>query len=252
MQEPNFTNNKVVTVRLGDSVGPYRVTKILTHQVELVGPGGTISVPLAGLPGAVSVASSTGPSSAGTVQSQAGELPPHRGLKNPNEIVIPRGDPRRNFPASAVLVGAGAVVGGVASQAPQPQSTQLRTASPVRDVSVPAAMQTPQPELPPHRGLKNPNEIVIPRGDPRRNFPASAVLVGAGAVVGGLASQAPQPQSTQLRTASPVRDVSVPAAMQTPPPELAPHRGLKNPNEIVIPRGDPRRNFPASKMLIGG
>jgi hypothetical protein len=25
VQEPNFTNNKVVTVRLGDSVGPYRV-----------------------------------------------------------------------------------------------------------------------------------------------------------------------------------------------------------------------------------
>jgi len=178
VQEPNFTNNKVVTVRLGDSVGPYRVTKILTHQVELAGPGGTISVPLAGLPGAVSVASSTGPSSAGTVQSQAGELPPHRGLKNSNEIVIPRGDPRRNFPASAVLVGAGAVVGGVASQAPQPQSTQLRTASPVRGVSVPAAMQTPPPELAPQRALNNPNAIVIPRGDPRRNFPASKMLIG--------------------------------------------------------------------------
>jgi hypothetical protein len=105
VQEPNFTNNKVVTVRLGDSVGPYRVTKILTHQVELAGPGGTISIPLAGLPGAVSVASSAGPSSSGAAQRSAGELPPHRGLNNPNEIVIPRGDPRRNFPASKMLIG---------------------------------------------------------------------------------------------------------------------------------------------------
>jgi hypothetical protein len=173
VQEPNFTNNKVVTVRLGDSVGPYRVTKILTHQVELAGPGGTISVPLAGLPGAVGVASS-----AGTMERPVGELPPHNGLKNPNEIVIPRGDPRRNFPASSILVGAGAVVAPVGSQASQSQATQLQTASPVRSVPVPAAMQVPPPELPPHPGLNNPNEIVIPRGDPRRNFPASQMLIG--------------------------------------------------------------------------
>jgi hypothetical protein len=172
VQEPNFTSNKVVTVRLGDSVGPYRVTKILTHQVELAGPGGTISVPLAGSPGAVSVASS-----AGTVQRPAGEMPPHAGLSNPNEIVIPRGDPRRNFPASDFLVGAGAVVGGVASQAWQPQASQPRAAS-AQAVPVPAAMQTPPPELPPHRALNNPSEIVIPRGDPRRNFPASKMLIG--------------------------------------------------------------------------
>jgi hypothetical protein len=104
VQEPNFTNNKVVTVRLGDSVGPYRVTKILTHQVELTGPGGPVSVPLAGSPGAVSVASS-----AGTVQRPMGalppELPPHPALNNPNAIVIPRGDPRRNFPTSKMLIG---------------------------------------------------------------------------------------------------------------------------------------------------
>lgn len=173
VQEPNFTNNKVVTVRLGDSVGPYRVTKILTHQVELTGPGGTISIPLAGLPGAVGVASS-----AGTAERPAGELPPHPGLKNPNEIVIPRGDPRRNFPASEILVGAGAVVAPVGSNAWQSQATQLQTASPARSVPVPAAMQTPAPELPPHSGLKNPNEVVIPRGDPRRNFPASKMLIG--------------------------------------------------------------------------
>jgi hypothetical protein len=178
VQEPNFTNNKVVTVRLGDSVGPYRVTKILTHQVELTGPGGTVSIPLAGLPGAVSVASSAGTSSPGTVQRPAGEMSPHPALSNPNAKVIPRGDPRRDFPAFRLLGGAGApLVGGVASQAGQPQATQLRAASPVRDVAVPAAMQTPPPELPPSPALNNPNAKVIPRGDPRRNFPVSKMFI---------------------------------------------------------------------------
>jgi hypothetical protein len=177
IQEPNFTKNKVVTVRLGDSVGPYRVTKILTHQVELTGPGGTVSLPLAGLPGAVSVASSAGASSPGTVQQPAGEMPPHPALNNPNAIVSPRGDPRRDFPASRFLVGAGAVVGGAASQAPQPQVAAPRAAS-AQDVPVPAATQTPSQELPPHPALNNPNAIVIPRGDPRRNFPASKMLIG--------------------------------------------------------------------------
>ena len=182
VQEPTFTGNKVVTVRLGDSVGPYRVTKILTHQVELAGPGGTISVPLAGSPGAVSVASSTGTpsagtSSAGTVQRPAGEMPPHPALNNPNATVIPRGDPRRNFPASEFLGGAGAAAGGVASQARQPQASQPPAAS-SRDVPVPAAMQTPPHEIPTHPALNNPNAIVIPRGDPRRNFPTSKMFIG--------------------------------------------------------------------------
>jgi hypothetical protein len=177
VQEPAFTGNKVVTVRLGDSVGPYRVTKILTHQVELAGPGGTISVPLAGSPGGVSVASSAGTSSSGTVQRPAGEMPPHPALNNPNATVIPRGDPRRNFPASMIPGGAGAVVGGVASQAQQPQASQPRAAS-ARDVPVPAAAQTPPPEMPAHPALNNPNAIVIPRGDPRRNFPTSKMFIG--------------------------------------------------------------------------
>ena len=166
VQDPNFTNNKIVTVRLGDSVGPYRVTKILTHQVELTGPGGTVSIPLAGLPGAVSVASS-----AGTAQRPAGEMPPHPALSNPNAVVIPRGDPRRNFPASMFQTGAGApLVGGVASQALQPPRAQPRAAS-AQGVPVSAAMQAPVPGAPA-------TVVAIPRGDPRRNFPVSIMFNG--------------------------------------------------------------------------
>ncbi len=108
LQEPTFTNNQIVTVRPGDSVGPYRVTKILEDKVELVGPGGTVFVPLAGAPGTVSVAASPE-----TKQPSVHELPPHPALKNPEAIVISRGDPRRNFPASDLLIGAGALVDGI-------------------------------------------------------------------------------------------------------------------------------------------
>lgn len=169
VQEPNFTNNKVVTVRLGDSVGPYRVTKILTHQVELTGPGGPVSVPLAGLPGAVSVASSAGMSSSGTVQQPAGEMPSHLALGHSPAILIPRGDPRRDFPASQFFVGAGAVITGAASQAWQPQAQPQAAPpwlAPAQNVPVPAAMQAPTPA------------ILIPRGDPRRDFPTSKMFIG--------------------------------------------------------------------------
>jgi len=167
VQEPNFTNNKVVTVRLGDSVGPYRVTKILTHQVELTGPGGTISVPLAGLPGAVSVASS-----AGTVRRPAGEMPPAPALSNPKVIVIPRGDPRRDFPVSVMFPekfrGSTA-----ASGESQPQTSELQAASPAWNSPVPPAMQTLAVGAPP-------KVIVIPRGDPRRDFPVSVMFKSPG------------------------------------------------------------------------
>ena len=164
VQEPNFTNNKVVTVRLGDSVGPYRVTKILTHQVELTGPGGTVSVPLAGVPGAVGVASS-----AGTDQRPGGDMSPPPALDKPNVIVLPQGDPRRDFPTSKMFVGAGAVI--TENQAWQPPAAQPRAAS-VQNVPVPAAMRAAAPGA-------QPNAIVLERGDPRRDFPTSKMFIGA-------------------------------------------------------------------------
>jgi hypothetical protein len=186
LQEPVFTGNRVVTVRVGDSVGPYRVTKILENQVELQGPGGTVSVPLAGAPGAVSVAASRE-----TLKRPAEERSPQPAVKNPEPIVIPRGDPRRDFPASTLLIGAGARVGEVrkqASQAPsseQPAVSSVPLVPPAAARPIPASMQTPPPDLPPHPALSNPQAIVIPRGDPRRNFPASTLLIGAGALAGG-------------------------------------------------------------------
>src|SRR5262249_56548779 len=66
LEEPTFTGNKIVTLRQGDQIGPYRLTKILEDQVELEGPGGKVVVPLACGGGAISGAAiPAGPGRAG-------------------------------------------------------------------------------------------------------------------------------------------------------------------------------------------
>jgi len=117
LQEPSLTQDQVVTLRQGDSIGPYRLTKILEDQVELEGPVGKFSVPLSGAsataaksqephpqappPSAVTVSASVpGPSVPvpEEMHNKPEILPPHPALNNPNAIVIPRDDPRRKFP----------------------------------------------------------------------------------------------------------------------------------------------------------
>ena len=183
LQEPTFTNNQIVTLRVGDRVGPYRLTKILEDQVELEGPSGKVVVPLAGAGGAITVA--TIPSGSANTESPSHELPPHPALNNPEAIVVPRGDPRRNFPAADLLMGAGAEVGG--PRVGQAAGRQFVAAPPPAVIDrgvVPAAKQTPPPELPPPSAAQNSNATVVPRGDPSRNFPAATLLIGAGAQTG--------------------------------------------------------------------
>jgi len=173
VQEPTLTDNKIVTVRVGDSVGPYRVTKILTHQVEFTGPGGPVSVPLAGVPGAIDVASTAGTGQPPTPElPSAPEMPPPGALTNHPEIVLPRGDPRRNFPTAEMWGGTPSVVGWAASQASQPPAVSAQ------DVPVPAATRATAPEPAQPGALTNHPEIFLPRGDPRRNFPTSRFLIG--------------------------------------------------------------------------
>ena len=173
IQEPTLTKDKVVTVRLGDSLGPYRVTKILSHQVELTGPGGTVVIPLAGAPGGVAVASVAGtakPPAVETPSRPVAALPP---VPAPN-AVIPIGDPRGHFPASRFLLGAGATISGPASEGPSVQAAEAQTTQPgvtsTQTAAAPAAAQAP--------GAPQPN-VMLPRGDPRRGFPASKFLIGA-------------------------------------------------------------------------
>lgn len=48
LREPTYTENAIIPVRPGDTVGPYRVSRILDDRIELEGPGGTLSVLLSG------------------------------------------------------------------------------------------------------------------------------------------------------------------------------------------------------------
>jgi hypothetical protein len=86
LQEPRLTGNRVVLVRRGDSVGPWRVTAIHKNRVELTGPGGAIFVPLHNADGAA-VAAAGGPAPAAAAASPAPEAPS-----------VPLGDPSRREP----------------------------------------------------------------------------------------------------------------------------------------------------------
>lgn len=56
LQEPSLTKDQTVALRPGESIGPYRLTKILDDRVELAGPHGTFVVLLAGAQGPVTAA----------------------------------------------------------------------------------------------------------------------------------------------------------------------------------------------------
>src|SRR5213593_34679 len=46
LQEPTLTQNRVIALRPGESIGSYRLEKIRGDRVEVAGPGGTVLVPL--------------------------------------------------------------------------------------------------------------------------------------------------------------------------------------------------------------
>jgi len=44
LEEPTHTGNHVISVRTGESIGPYRLTRIMEDRVELEGPAGKVVV----------------------------------------------------------------------------------------------------------------------------------------------------------------------------------------------------------------
>jgi hypothetical protein len=68
LQEQSLTGNRVVTMRPGESIGPYRLIRILEDRVELQGPGGTVLVPVYNAQGpAATAVASAAPGAAGGV-----------------------------------------------------------------------------------------------------------------------------------------------------------------------------------------
>jgi len=178
IQEPTFTNNKIVTVRPGDRVGPYRVAKILEDQVVLEGPSGAVSVPLAGAP-----APRTAVAAVPAAKRSPGHEPQTAAVAGAPPVVVPRGDPRRNFPGAdsydykppknwnANLKPQQSALGGQtqSSNAPGTSSGSGSVAAASTPSSTPSASS----------GSGGTGSVIIPPGDPRRSFPASSVLIGA-------------------------------------------------------------------------
>lgn len=156
LQEPTFTKNQIVTVRPGDSVGPYRVTRILQHQIELAGPAGTFSVPLAGTAGT--------PTTGASVTAAA--MPPSpepAGGAMPTATTPPAASPAP-YVASPAPAASAPVPTNPAMYPPVPPSV---AASHNAETLGSAPAQGYQP---PNPAYNNPHAIVIERGDPRREF----------------------------------------------------------------------------------
>ena len=156
LHEPTLTQSRVIALRPGESIGSYRLEKILDDRVELKGPGGTVLVPLySGAPAAVA-------SAAGSGSARPGPAP------SPNAPAAPGAEPavkpdraerqveRRARLEQALEKRAAAQKGseaGVQPAAPSPNNStdsadKLSPSNPYKD---------------------NPNVLFLPRGDPRRS-----------------------------------------------------------------------------------
>ena len=75
LQEPELTRNEIVTVRIGESVGPWKLTQFRDNGVELDGPAGKVLVPL-GAPGsAVAAGAPVNPAAASPAMPLPGNDP---------------------------------------------------------------------------------------------------------------------------------------------------------------------------------
>jgi hypothetical protein len=139
LQEPRLTGDRVVLVRRGDSVGPWRVTAILRNRVELQGPGGTVVVPLHNA-GGTAVATSGAPAASAPSQP-------------PSAPSVPLGDPSRREAITQFMDFL--KPGGAGSEAPAPAQTAPR-------------IWLPEVSTPPTQATEPPKTIYFGKGDPRR------------------------------------------------------------------------------------
>lgn len=108
LQEPNLTKNQVVALRIGEAIGPYRLTKVLDDRVELAGPQGAFVVLLAGAQGPARVAAPTPPKPAPVREST-----PTNDPNDPDRVVIlPPGPPLAPLPPGTPRVDFGSLLRG--------------------------------------------------------------------------------------------------------------------------------------------
>ena len=108
LQEPLLTQNQPVALRPGESIGPYRLTKIYEDRVDMVGPGGAFSVMLAGIQGATAAAAPP--------QPRPVTLPAPVDTSGHEVIVLPPGPPLAELPPGTPRVDFGSLLRGITPQ----------------------------------------------------------------------------------------------------------------------------------------
>ena len=106
LQEPQLTQNQPVAMRPGETIGPYRLTKILEDRVELMGPGGPISVLLAGVTGPAA------PAAAMTPPPPPRMAEPVPGTGPDRVVILPPGPPLAPLPPNTPRVDFGSLLRG--------------------------------------------------------------------------------------------------------------------------------------------
>ena len=110
LQEPQLTQNQPIAMRPGETIGPYRLTKILEDRVELVGPGGPLSVLLAGVAGPAMPAPAMAPPSPPRMAEPVPGTGPDR------VVILPPGPPLAPLPPGTPRVDFGSLLRGVLPQ----------------------------------------------------------------------------------------------------------------------------------------
>ena len=106
LQEPLLTQNEPVALRPGESIGPYRLTKIYEDRVEMMGPGGSFSVMLAGIQGPAAAAAPPTPRPRPAPVDTSGH----------EVIVLPPGPPLAELPPGTPRVDFGSLLRGITPQ----------------------------------------------------------------------------------------------------------------------------------------
>jgi hypothetical protein len=152
LQEPDLTRNEIVALRIGQSVGPWKLTRFLDNGVELDGPVGKVLVPLqnVGAGGtAVAAGAPAGPAPAAASTARTFPRDPASQIATPSAPVNPLpgfvGDAHRPVPnASALSEAFSRARAARAQQQAENASNQPREAAPagsqaVRGPSTPSA-----------------------------------------------------------------------------------------------------------------
>lgn len=177
IQEPTLTQGKVIVLRPGETVGPYRLGKVEDDRVELEGPGGKMMVPLyARAPGAPAAPGATAgrtpaPVVVSTPGPQPGRMagaPPAAGPGiPPRAAATPPASTAPDETTAEDRERAGTAAASVSGRPMPYHPPSNHPATP----PVPLAQRT---DLTPQdvKALSTPG-ITIPFGDPRTKFPSS-------------------------------------------------------------------------------